>query len=271
MEPMLSPDGTIRVDLLEFEMRMSHWVANPVVTHVPTGDVLLDLDQTMWDASVGFEPDGRLRLELREYPGASPGFTAVFDFDILAADITPDAGPKDAATQKRTVTIENLWATLVPHKAVPRALRRRRQALDAEPSARTPARQGRDAPSAQPSETEQPGRAGDTVPHPPTEPRSEAASAPGLAHAENPTGQSRGVALTRGVRSQRIAGLLLTLGPVVLACGALWGLAWFIAARTPIAALPAWLAWGLATPLAALLVLGVPLALLLWMFRNDRG
>ena len=38
-----SPDGLFRVDFSCFEMRMSHWVCNPRVTHVPTGTVLLDL------------------------------------------------------------------------------------------------------------------------------------------------------------------------------------------------------------------------------------
>lgn len=76
-----SPDGLFRVDFSCFEMRMSHWVCNPRVTHVPTGTVLLDLLGTLWDGSADQETPGRLSLALREYPGSGPGYSLLFDAD----------------------------------------------------------------------------------------------------------------------------------------------------------------------------------------------
>lgn len=79
MPPFLSPDGVFRVEFQEFEMRMSHWVCTPRVTHVPSGRVVLDLWGTLWDGSPETDADGRLRLSLREYPGDKPGYDLVFD------------------------------------------------------------------------------------------------------------------------------------------------------------------------------------------------
>ena len=67
MDPFLTPDGAFRVDFEWFEMRMSHWVYNPRVTHLPTGRVVLNLFGTMMDATCsGVTAD-------RAYP---PGFVA---------------------------------------------------------------------------------------------------------------------------------------------------------------------------------------------------
>lgn len=79
MDTFCSPDGIFRVEFQEFEMRMSHLVCNPRVTHVPSGRVVLDLWGTMWDAWPEMEGDGRMRLSLREYPGDKPGYDLVFD------------------------------------------------------------------------------------------------------------------------------------------------------------------------------------------------
>jgi len=46
-----TPDGRLRVDFNEFPMRMSHIVCNPRVIFVPTGEVVLDLFDTLWDGS----------------------------------------------------------------------------------------------------------------------------------------------------------------------------------------------------------------------------
>jgi len=75
-----TPDGRLRVDFNEFPMRMSHIVCNPRVIFVPTGEVVLDLFDTLWDGSVSAD-EGRLRLELREYSGSQPSHTMIYDPD----------------------------------------------------------------------------------------------------------------------------------------------------------------------------------------------
>mgnify|MGYP000920408385 CR=1 FL=1 len=64
MEPFLSPNGLFRVEFQGFEMRMSHWVCNPRVTHMPSGRVVLDLWGTMWDGMPTAEADGRLQFSV---------------------------------------------------------------------------------------------------------------------------------------------------------------------------------------------------------------
>lgn len=79
------------------------------------------------------------------------------------------------------------------------------------------------------------------------------------------------ITLTRGPLSRALAGLLLTLVPIAIVLLAVWGLAWLIVERTPLAAAPEWLAWTIATTLAALVAFSVPVLLLIWAARNYKG
>lgn len=74
MKPETSPDGALHVAFAGHELRMSHWVFAPRVTHVPTGEVLLDLwgaETALWDASATFPAPGVVELTLRHYPSGS--------------------------------------------------------------------------------------------------------------------------------------------------------------------------------------------------------
>jgi len=77
----VSPDGTMRVEYSETEVRMSHWIRSPRVIRTSDSSVLLDLWNTSWDASTTFSPheDHALFLALRCYPGDTDGFTVRVD------------------------------------------------------------------------------------------------------------------------------------------------------------------------------------------------
>lgn len=79
MDDFLTPDGIFRIQFMRFEMRMSHWVNNPRLTHIPSGEVLLDCWNTMDDASPSMDEQGRLHLFMRTYPGSSPGREVIYD------------------------------------------------------------------------------------------------------------------------------------------------------------------------------------------------
>lgn len=62
-----SPDGTIRVEILAAEWRNSLWVNAPRVVETETGNVLLNLWGTNWDATVSWPEAGIARLDLRRF------------------------------------------------------------------------------------------------------------------------------------------------------------------------------------------------------------
>ncbi|MCL1038276.1 hypothetical protein L2750_14140 [Shewanella submarina] len=49
------------------EVRMSHWIYAPVVTHRQNGRLLLDLSRSQWDFIEACENSGKLVLYLRPY------------------------------------------------------------------------------------------------------------------------------------------------------------------------------------------------------------
>ena len=64
------------------EARMSHWIHNPRVIEVETGDVLFDLwgsDYWRWDGFASFDAPLTVTLKLRNYPGTDPGFSVRID------------------------------------------------------------------------------------------------------------------------------------------------------------------------------------------------
>ncbi len=73
-----SPDGTIRVETFSAEWSNSHWVWTPRVTDLLTGEVVLDLTNTDWDASISFPAPRQTRLSMRRYH-AGGGLTVMLD------------------------------------------------------------------------------------------------------------------------------------------------------------------------------------------------
>lgn len=71
---VISPDGLLKIEFDEFEMRASHWVCNPRITDIKNGKVLLDLWGTQWDGDASFENAGEVTFSFRHYPGDIPGF-----------------------------------------------------------------------------------------------------------------------------------------------------------------------------------------------------
>lgn len=83
MDPVSSPDGTLRVEYQANEARMSHWIFNPRVTAIATGEVLFDLwPSQYWDwstADTRFESDGTLTLVVCRYPDGATVHTIAID------------------------------------------------------------------------------------------------------------------------------------------------------------------------------------------------
>jgi hypothetical protein len=75
----LSPDHTIRLDLLISEWSPSLWTHAPRITQVATGRMLLDLWGTSWDAETAWIGTSGLRLDLRRYDRGG-GFTMLITF-----------------------------------------------------------------------------------------------------------------------------------------------------------------------------------------------
>jgi hypothetical protein len=72
MEPwepdvLMSPDGSIKVELYLAEWRMSLWTKSPRVIALPSGTVLLDLAKEDWDAKTSWPGPGIVQLDLRRY------------------------------------------------------------------------------------------------------------------------------------------------------------------------------------------------------------
>lgn len=88
-----SPDGAIEVGFGAIELRMSLWVHEPRVVRTRDGQVVLDLDGTLWDAmcAAEFPAPGRVALALRHYPDGGTVVPVVVDveretFGIAGAD-----------------------------------------------------------------------------------------------------------------------------------------------------------------------------------------
>lgn len=82
-----SPDGTICVELEPVEWSNTHWVKPPRVTDHVTGDVILDLWQSDWDAAVGFPGARQVILNCRRYH-VGGGLTVLIDIARNTYQIT---------------------------------------------------------------------------------------------------------------------------------------------------------------------------------------
>lgn len=88
----MSPDGRFQLVLVLDEMRMSHWLEQPVLTEGATGETLLDLTDSLWSVDrAAWSDDSRyLTLEMRRYPGDVPDVTVELAvLDCIARVNTP--------------------------------------------------------------------------------------------------------------------------------------------------------------------------------------
>ena len=63
----ISQDGTIRIELEAAEWGNSHWVYSPRVIDIVSGEVVLDLWGSDWDATMSYPGTRRVRLDFRRY------------------------------------------------------------------------------------------------------------------------------------------------------------------------------------------------------------
>jgi hypothetical protein len=75
----LSPDQTIKLELLISEWSPSLWIHAPRLTEIATGQVMLDLWGTSWDAQAAWIGSSGLRLDLRRYDQGG-ALTVLLDF-----------------------------------------------------------------------------------------------------------------------------------------------------------------------------------------------
>jgi hypothetical protein len=75
----LSPDQTIKLELLISEWSPSLWIHAPRLTEIATGQVMLDLWGTSWDAQAAWVGSSGLRLDLRRYDQGG-ALTVLIDF-----------------------------------------------------------------------------------------------------------------------------------------------------------------------------------------------
>jgi hypothetical protein len=96
-ERIPSPDGAYTIFLVPIEMKMSHWLAQPLIIETEMSRTLFDLTDTSWSAdAVRWSDDSaRVALDMRRYPGDAPGLTATIDLYTRTAAI---ASSTDTAT-----------------------------------------------------------------------------------------------------------------------------------------------------------------------------
>ena len=63
----ISPDGTIRIELEAVEWGNSHWVYSPRVIDIASGNLVLDLWGSDWDATMFYPGYRRVRIDFRRY------------------------------------------------------------------------------------------------------------------------------------------------------------------------------------------------------------
>ena len=88
-----SPDGKYRILLAALEMRMSHWVESAALWCKGDSIALLEIGDDMWSVdSVKWSVDSsHVTLEMRRYPGDTPGITVtVFPEKSVATVQTPN-------------------------------------------------------------------------------------------------------------------------------------------------------------------------------------
>lgn len=88
----LSPDGTLRLELLISEWSPTFWTHAPRLTDIASGRLLFDLWGTSWDAQAAWVGANGLRLDLRRYDLAG-AFTLLLDLQAESYAI-PEVDPR---------------------------------------------------------------------------------------------------------------------------------------------------------------------------------
>ncbi|MEO7328927.1 MAG: hypothetical protein ABI193_10135 [Minicystis sp.] len=64
-------DGRLQIVLDRDEVRMSHWIESPRIIDMRTGQMILDLQGSLWDLLEVLELPPSIVLRMRKYPGSS--------------------------------------------------------------------------------------------------------------------------------------------------------------------------------------------------------
>ncbi|HEU0129890.1 MAG TPA: hypothetical protein VFQ85_02735 [Mycobacteriales bacterium] len=101
--PRRSPDGVVEVRFEAIEMRMSHWVQEPIVVRTRDGREVLSLSGTLWDAAgpTAFPRPGVVELTLRHYPDGAHEVVLVVDVETETFGIGRDAAADQPVARLR--------------------------------------------------------------------------------------------------------------------------------------------------------------------------
>ena len=82
--PKRSPDGRIEVRFDAYEVRMSHWILEPIVIRTRDGATVLSLEGSGWDGggrAPSFPARDRAELHLMHYPDGKTHYDLVVDVE----------------------------------------------------------------------------------------------------------------------------------------------------------------------------------------------
>ena len=82
--PKRSADGRIEVRFDAYEVRMSHWILEPIVIRMRDGATVLSLEGSGWDGggrAPSFPARDRVELHLRQYPDGMTSYDLVVDVE----------------------------------------------------------------------------------------------------------------------------------------------------------------------------------------------
>jgi len=83
-------NGKLTLDINPCEIRMSHWVYAPVLTHTEMAEVLFDLSGMCWDLQFADERGDEIILELAIYSDVAKVFTLVLNISKGQASLNGD-------------------------------------------------------------------------------------------------------------------------------------------------------------------------------------
>jgi hypothetical protein len=120
IERIPSPDGAYTVILVSVEMRMSHWLAQPLIVETASNRTILDLTPTLWsaDAVQWSDDSAHVTLQMRRYPGDAPGATVIVDLSAQVAEI---ASPEQTAQVPLSHLLQLLAAYYERNRRSPQA------------------------------------------------------------------------------------------------------------------------------------------------------
>lgn len=91
--------GRLVVDVVESEVRMSHWIRAPVLIEADSGRILLDLSGSAWDLLSMHDAADSITLQLRQY--AESGGAVSLSVSLAPLRFRVAGDPVDAAELRR--------------------------------------------------------------------------------------------------------------------------------------------------------------------------